>query len=176
MARIISNRCSSARRYVTAFADARRFEDPQVYELKHDGFRGILYVDREQAWLVSRKGKKFRQFEPLLKQVLRCLKGQRAILDGEIVVLDEKGRSNFFDLMAHRGEARYYAFDLMWLNGIDLRSNALLHRKQRLYRLIPRRDSHLLYVEHLEGDGARFFELACEQDLEGIICKPKASP
>ena len=77
-----------------------------VYELKHDGFRGILYVDRDQAWLVSRKGNKFRQFEPLLKQVLRCLKGKRAILDGEIVVLDEKGRSNFYDLMAHRGETR----------------------------------------------------------------------
>ena len=58
-------------------------------------------------------GKKFRQFDPLLKQVLRNLKAQRAILDGEIVVLDEKGRSNFFDLMAHRGEPRYYAFDLL---------------------------------------------------------------
>jgi bifunctional non-homologous end joining protein LigD len=77
-----------------------------VYELKHDGFRGILYVDREQAWLVSRKAKKFRQFEPLLTQVLRCLKGQQAILDGEIVVLDEKGRSTFFDLMARCGEPR----------------------------------------------------------------------
>ena len=102
-----------------------------VYELKHDGFRGILYVDREQAWLVSRKGKKFRRFDPLLKQVLGCLKGQRAILDGEIVVLDEKGRSNFYDLMAHRGEPRYYAFDLLWLNGIDLRSRPLLDRKRR---------------------------------------------
>jgi ATP-dependent DNA ligase len=52
-----------------------------VHELKHDGFRGILYVDRDQAWLVPRKGKKFRQFDPLLKQVLRNLKGQRVILD-----------------------------------------------------------------------------------------------
>jgi bifunctional non-homologous end joining protein LigD len=137
-----------------------------IYELKHDGFRGILYVDREQAWLVSRKGKKLREFEPLLKQVLRGLKGQRAILDGEIVVLDEKRRSNFYDLMAHRGEPRYYAaFDLLWLNGIDLRSRPLLHRKRRLHRLIPPNDSHLLYVEHLEGDGARFFELVCKQDL-----------
>jgi bifunctional non-homologous end joining protein LigD len=95
-----------------------------VYELKHDGFRGILYVDREQAWLISRNGNKFRRFDPLLKQVLRSLKKQRAILDGEIVVLDEKGRSNFYDLMVHRGEPRYYAFDLPWLNGIDLRSRA----------------------------------------------------
>ena len=69
-----------------------------IFELKHDGFRGILYIDRDQAWLVSRKRKKFHQFNPLLKQVLRSLKGQRAILDGEIVVLDEKGRSNFHDL------------------------------------------------------------------------------
>ena len=66
-----------------------------IYELKLDGFRGILYVDREQTWLVSRKGKKFKRFEPLLKQVLRSLKGQCAILDGEIVVLDANDRSNF---------------------------------------------------------------------------------
>ena len=52
-----------------------------------------------------------------------------------------------------------------------------LERKKRVRRLIPRNDSHLLYVEHLEeGDGWRFFELVCEQDLEGIICKPKTSP
>ena len=50
--------------------------------------------------------REFRQLDPFLKQVLRSLKGQRAILDGEIVVLDEKGRSNFYDLMAHRGETR----------------------------------------------------------------------
>jgi hypothetical protein len=90
-----------------------------------------------------------------------------------IVVLDDKGRSNFHDLIARRGETRYYAFDLMWLNSIDLRSRPLLDRKRRLHRLIPPNDSHLLYVEHLEGDGARFFELVCEQDLEGIICKPR---
>ena len=128
-------------------------------------------MDRDQAWLVSRKGKKFRQFDPLLKQILRSLKGQRAILDGEIVVLDEKGRSRFHDLMPHRGEPRYYAFDLVWLNGRDLRAQPLLERKRMLRRLVPQNDSHLLYVEHLEeGDERRFFELVCEQDLEGIIC------
>ena len=78
--------------------------------------------------------------------------------------------------MAHRGEPRYYAFDLLWLNGIDLRSRPLLDRKRRLRRVIPPSDSHLLYLEHLDGDGQRFFELVREQDLEGIICKPKTSP
>jgi hypothetical protein len=109
-------------------------------------------------------------------QALRCLKGQRAILDGEIVVLDEKGRSNFWDLMAHQGEPRYYAFDLMWLNGVDLRSRLLLERKERLRRLISRNDTHLLYVEHLDGDGRRFFELACEQDLEGVSRPGESHP
>ncbi|HEX8799322.1 MAG TPA: hypothetical protein VF772_11955 [Terriglobales bacterium] len=66
---------------------------------------------------MSRKGKKFHQFDPLLKQALRSLKGQRAILDGESVVLDADGRSDFHELMARRGEPRYYAFDLLWLNG-----------------------------------------------------------
>jgi|SRR5262252_4674000 len=49
-----------------------------IYELKHDGFRGVLYVDRDQTWLVSRKGKRFRQFDPLLKQVLLVLNGREA--------------------------------------------------------------------------------------------------
>ena len=51
-----------------------------------------------------------------------------------------------------------------------------MDRKRRLHRLIPPNDSHWLYAERLEGDGARFFELVCEQDLEGIVCKPKTSP
>jgi ATP-dependent DNA ligase len=64
----------------------------------------------------------------------------------------------------------------MWLNGIDLRSRPLLDRKRRLHRLIPPNDSHLLYIDYLDGDGRRFFEPACEQDLERIICKPKTRP
>ena len=67
------------------------------------------------------------------------------------------------------------AYDLLWLNGIDLRSRPLLDRKRRLCRLIPPSDSHL-YLEHPDGDGQRFFQLVCKQDLEGIICKPKTSP
>ena len=81
---------------------------------------------------MSRKGKKFHQFDPLLKQALRSLKGQRAILDGGSVVLDADGRSDFHELMARRGEPRYYAFDLLWLNGRDLRAQPLLERKTKL--------------------------------------------
>jgi len=137
-----------------------------IHELKHDGFRGgCTSIVSRPGWCRAR-GRNFISF----KQVLRSLKGQRVILDGEIVVLDEKGRSNFFDPMIRRGEPRDYAFDLLWLNGRDLRSEPLRERERRLHRA-----AHPLYVDHLEGDGARFFELACEQDLEGIICKPRTS-
>jgi len=77
-----------------------------LYELKHDGFRGMLYVDRSRAWLRSRKNHVMQRFGGLSEQIRALLKDQRAILDGEIVVPDEKGRSNFYDLMAHRGAAR----------------------------------------------------------------------
>jgi len=70
-----------------------------LYELKHDGFRRMLYVDRDRAWLGSRKGNEMRRFDALGQQTHSLLKGQRAILDGEIVVLDSEGRSIFADLM-----------------------------------------------------------------------------
>ena len=74
-----------------------------LFELKHDGFRGMLYVDRDRGWLRSRKGNEMRRFDALSQQIRALLKGQRVILDGEIVVLDSEGRSIFADLMMGRG-------------------------------------------------------------------------
>ena len=88
-----------------------------LFELKHDGFRGMLYADRDRGWLRSRTGNEMRRFDALSQQIRALLKGQRVILDGEIVVLDSEGRSIFADLMMGRGEASYCAFDLVWLNG-----------------------------------------------------------
>ena len=82
------------------------------YELKHDGFRGMLYLDRDRAWFRSRKGNEMGRFGALSQQIRALLKGQRAILDGEIVVLDAGGRSTFADLMMGRGKVSYCAFDL----------------------------------------------------------------
>jgi bifunctional non-homologous end joining protein LigD len=147
-----------------------------LYELKHDGFRGMLYVDRERAWLRSRKGNEMRRFDALSQQIRALLKGQRAILDGEIVVLDSEGRSIFADLMLGRGEPSYCAFDLVWVNGRDLRQKPLLERKRLLRGLVPKDHPRLLYMSHLDSGGSRFFELVCEQNLEGIVCKPKTSP
>jgi len=146
-----------------------------LYELKHDGFRGMLYVDHERAWFRSRKGNEMRRFNALGQQIRPLFKGQRTILDGEIVALDAEGRSIFADLMMGRGEPSYCAFDLVWLNGRDLRQKPLLERKRLLRTMVPKDHPRLLYMSHLVSGGSRFFQLVCEQNLEGIVCKPKTS-
>jgi bifunctional non-homologous end joining protein LigD len=74
-------------------------------------------------------------------------------------------------MMKHRQQARFYAFDLVYLNGEDLRQLPLLTRKAKLRRLLPSRSAHVLYVDHTKGAGQRLYELACQLDLEGIVAK-----
>src|SRR5262249_32829856 len=90
-----------------------------IYEIKHDGFRALASVQAGECQLVSRNGNVFRGFRELSEWIGRRLKVD-AILDGEIVVLDEYGRSQFNDLLFHRGSQYFYAFDLLLLNGEDL--------------------------------------------------------
>ena len=80
-----------------------------------------------------------------------------------------------YDLLRHRGEAFYYAFDLLWLDGHDLRPLPLIDRKAELERLVPA-DSRLLYVRHLQADGTGLFAAVCQNDLEGIVGKWKHGP
>lgn len=97
-----------------------------------------------------------------------------AVLDGEIVCLDEDDRPQFKNLLFRRGEPRFYAFDLLWLNGEDLRQLPLVERKLRLRSVVPRAGERLLYCDHVEDNGEALFRLACERDLEGIVAKKKA--
>jgi ATP-dependent DNA ligase len=113
-------------------------------------------------------------FHELCASIAAHLSGSTAVLDGEIVCLDQFGRSQFYELMFRRGQPFFSAFDLLWLNGEDLRSLQLVERKARLRKLIGRRnESRLLYLDHIEGNGSRFFAKACELDLEGIVAKWK---
>ena len=116
----------------------------------------------------------FRGFRELATRIGRRLKVD-AVLDGEIVVLDEYGRSQFNDLLFRRGAVYFYAFDLLSLNREDLRSLPLIERKARLRRLIRRGKSHLLYVDHIEQRGCELFKRICELDLEGIVAKRAVS-
>ena len=106
-----------------------------------------------------------------MRHILASLRVYRAVLDGEIVCLDKSGKSQFKSLMYRSGEAYVYAFDILQLDGQDLRSLPLHKRKQKLKRLIPDQPAALLYVEHIEQRGEDLFELACREDLEGIVAK-----
>src|SRR3954469_25612187 len=108
-----------------------------VFELKYDGFRSLAYVDSESTRLVSRNGNTFKSFPELTDAVGRELARLSAVLDGEIVCLDERGHSDFNALFYRRGTPYFYAFDLLWLDGCDIRSLRLVERKTLLRQVIP---------------------------------------
>ncbi len=150
------------------------FDDADwVFELKHDGFRALAHVDAARCWLVSRNQHRFDEFNALAKAISKVLAGRRAVIDGEIVCLDDDGRPQFYELLSRKGRPYYYAFDLLSLDGEDLRDRPLLERKAKLRSLVPEKDSRLLYVDHIEASGVALFERVCEMDLEGIIAKRK---
>ena len=95
---------------------------------------------------------------------------RHTVLDGEIVILDSEGRSQFYELMRRRAGAVFYAFDCLALDGEDLRTLPLLERKQRLKALI-RGMNCILFATHIERSGESFFRMICDQDLEGVVAK-----
>ena len=131
------------------------FNDPEwIFELKLDGFRALAYVENGGCRLISRNGHTFRRFDPLCGALAQELKIKNAILDGEIVCLDEEGRSLFNSLLFRKRTPIFAAFDLLWVDGEDLRERPLIERKKRLRRAIPQHDPqhpHLLHVDFLGG-------------------------
>jgi bifunctional non-homologous end joining protein LigD len=146
-----------------------------VFELKHDGFRAVAYIGDGRCDLISRKNNRYKSFERLCEALAR-LRVQSAIVDGEICCLDDEGRSQFNTLLRRRGEPVFYAFDLPWMNGEDLRQMPLLRRKERLRRLIDRsRCPAALFAQHIPSKGTALFAQVQHWDMEGIIAKRKDS-
>ena len=138
------------------------------YELKLDGFRGTLYVEKSNAWFRSKTLRVMRRFDDLARRVACELAVRSAILDGEIVVMGERG-PDFYALMFRRGVPQFAAFDLVWLDGRDLRRSAYTARKKALRRLLDPRATFVSYVEaHAE---AALFDAAQRMDLEGVVAK-----
>ena len=148
------------------------FDDPDfIFELKLDGFRGLAFVENGRCQLVSRNGHTFRQWDSLTREIAASLRCRSAVLDGEIACLDPDGRSNFYRLLFRRDQPFYCPFDVLMLDGEDLRGVPLLERKRLLLDVMPQIESRVRYVDHVHETGVRFFELACERDLEGIVAK-----
>ncbi len=112
--------------------------DPNwIYEPNFDGWRGTLYLDRHSSYIRSKRGNVLRRFWELAGQVRAELGVRDAVLDGEVVALDDEGRMSFNALQVGRGWLHSVAFDLLWLNGRDMRAEPLSRRKRRLEGLIP---------------------------------------
>jgi bifunctional non-homologous end joining protein LigD len=150
--------------------------DHHIFELKVDGFRALAHIDGGQAQLISRNGNVFRGFVDLAASIAKHLRVDSAVLDGEIACVDHAGRPIFRDLLFRRGPCVFVAFDLLFLNGRDLRMRPLIERKAILKTLLHRRRARVLYLDHVLGDGRLLFEQIVEMDLEGIVCKRKDSP
>jgi bifunctional non-homologous end joining protein LigD len=141
------------------------FDDPDyIFELKHDGFRAIAYIEDGKCKLDSRNAKHFKFLS--LSQSLAEIDVDDAILDGEVICLDSKGVSRFDHLTNRRYEPVFYSFDLLWLDGKDLRKLPLLERKERLEKLLKKtKCKEILYAHHIVANGVSFFEEICARDL-----------
>jgi bifunctional non-homologous end joining protein LigD len=148
------------------------FDHPDwLYEVKFDGFRSLAQVNGHHCQLVSRNGHAFKSWPYLAEEIAHALRAHSAVLDGEIVCLDANGCSRFYDLMFRREWPYFLAFDVLSIDGEDLRALPLVQRKRRLSRIMPRIESRLVLLDAIPARGERLFELACERDLEGIVAK-----
>ncbi|SHL14424.1 bifunctional non-homologous end joining protein LigD [Chitinophaga jiangningensis] len=152
------------------------FDKPDwIYEIKWDGYRAIGYLNKAKVELLSRNQI---SFNTKFNTVVDALKewNTKAVVDGEIVALNDNGDPDFQALQNFLKTGRsahivYYIFDLLWYDGRDLRQLPLLERKQLLESILPQDNPVLLYSNHITGEGTAFFEAAVKRGLEGIMAK-----
>jgi bifunctional non-homologous end joining protein LigD len=151
-----------------------------IYELKFDGFRAIAIKDGNRVELLSRNAKDLTHKFPEIAEAVAALALGRAVLDGEIVALDPEGRSSFQLLQAYElGEERppicYYVFDLLHLEGRDLRNQSLVERKSQLESLLRGAPDSIRFSASIDGDPRQLLEKVKTRGLEGIIGKLRGS-
>jgi bifunctional non-homologous end joining protein LigD len=149
-----------------------------LFELKWDGFRAIAEIRQGKVSLYSRNQQDYiEEFAPVVEDLKRL--NFEAVLDGEVVVIDEQGHARFQLLQNYRktgeGTLLYYVFDILYLNGRDLRSLPLKRRKEILKQVLPDLPN-IRYSDHIEARGSEFYDLALRNGLEGIIAKDMNSP
>jgi bifunctional non-homologous end joining protein LigD len=155
--------------------------DDWVHEIKFDGYRMQLRIEDGVAALCTRKGLDWTdKFQAIAKAAARL---PDAIIDGEVVALDDSGAPNFAALQAALSEGRsqdlvFFVFDLLFDGGEDLRELPLSKRKERLKALLARKRApeSIRYVDHLAGAGDAVLQSACRMHLEGIISKRLSAP
>ncbi len=154
-----------------------------LHEMKYDGYRILSILKNGRIQLKSRNGLDWTDRFPEIVQELKRIKISSAVLDGEVVVLNEKGVSTFSQLQKNlsfeigKGYT-YFVFDLIYLEGHDLRSAPLLARKEILKNLILKKISHrstkslvIRFSSHMIDHGQKIYQASCKRQIEGVISK-----
>ena len=152
-----------------------------MHELKLDGYRIHARLEDREVRLLTRTGLDWTERYVSTKEALRKLPAERAYLDGELCAVGLDGLTSFAEMQAAtdgRGAVGliYFVFDLINLDGDDLRAEPLLARKSRLETLLEGADPAIRYNEHLAGDGEAILRAACKLKVEGIVSKRADSP
>lgn len=151
-----------------------------IYELKFDGYRALALKDGESVRLLSRNEKDFTKKFAEIAEAVAGLKCEGAIIDGEVVALDEEGRPSFqllqqYELAEEQPPLCYYVFDLLEIDGEDLRELPIDERKKRLEKLGAKAGEPIRFSSNLEGDPERVLEEVRKRGLEGLIGKRRDS-
>src|SRR5438477_6232519 len=167
---------------LASLADKPFSSDEWLFEIKWDGIRSLAIVEDGVTRLISRSGRSISAEYPEFQRLNKNVRARQAVLDGEIVVLDAKGRSSFQRLQARFGvenpsaklqsesPVTYYFFDVLYCDGYDLRRTPLIERKQLLASLLVTNDK-VRISEHQIGNGLDLFNVAIENGLEGLVAK-----
>ena len=149
-----------------------------IYEMKWDGYRAVAYLNKDRVNICSRNNKSFNEkFYPLHETLQQW--NIDAVVDGEIVVVNEHGFPDFGGLQLWRseddGELLYYLFDILWLDGFSVMHLPLEERKQLLKAIVPKTNPHIRFSETLKDSGEEAFRLAKQLHLEGVMAKKSGS-
>jgi bifunctional non-homologous end joining protein LigD len=149
-----------------------------LHEIKHDGFRILARRDSAGVRLITRNGNDFSSRFPFIAMAVGKLPVRPCLIDGEAIVCDENGLAVFELIRGHRTHASAVlcAFDLLDLDGRDLRREPIEERKRLLARLLRGSNLSIVLNEHFEEDGAIVFREACKLGCEGIVSKRLGSP
>jgi ATP-dependent DNA ligase len=145
-----------------------------IHEVKYDGYRGRVVRDGRDVKILSRSGLEWTWRFPWIAEAALKMKQQRFVIDGEICVLDLRGISDFNALHSnkHNDEAQLYAFDLVAIDGNDLRELPLFDRKAKLGKLLKGRSDGIFVAPFESGEiGPGLFDAACRMGLEGLVSK-----
>jgi bifunctional non-homologous end joining protein LigD len=152
-------------------------EGEWLYEMKYDGYRVLAFVEGSSVRLITRNGNDItKRFFTIASYLRDFAKGRAMVLDGEIVIADESGKTDFQALQNYLKNQEshtltYIVFDLLAIDGEDIRGRSLIDRKEKLENLMKDAPKNLYYSRYVKGYGKESFAAACEAGMEGIMGK-----